>query len=290
MGTQKRPQTGREAIRWAASFLKECGIAKENSLEESRMLFGLVSNKTRVQLLTTLDMELRQNIWEEYVKLIRRRGNNEPLQYITGQQEFMSLPFYVNSAVLVPRWDTEILVEEGISLLNDKAKPLILDLGTGSGAIAVSLAYYLPEARIHAVDISNDALEIARINAKENGVDTRIRFYEGDMFTVLKEKKAYDLIVSNPPYISEDEMQELPPDVKQEPRQALAGGADGLDYYWCIAENAGQYLADNGRLLVEIGYTQGVKVQELLEKNSWQNVRIIKDLGGRDRVVSAWKD
>lgn len=289
MKTDKRPQTGREAIRWAASFLRDSGLPPDDVWEEGRILLSYASKKDSLQILTALDEELEYKIWEIFAGLVERRSKHEPLQYITQGQEFMSLPFYVDSAVLVPRWDTEILVEEGIRLLQGKMNSQILDLGTGSGAIAVSLAYHLACAKVDAVDISKGALKVAKKNARKNKVDDRITFYEGDMFYAIPEGKKYDVILSNPPYIVDEEMLELPRDVRKEPHIALAGGVDGLDYYRCIAEKADEYLACQGYLLLEIGFNQGVAVKKILEKNFWQEIKIIQDLGGRDRVVKALK-
>lgn len=218
---------------------------------------------------------------------IKRLLMGEPVSYIVGHREFMSLDFKVNSSTLIPRADTEILVEELIKIYEGK-KPFIFEIGTGSGCIPVSLAYYIKDAHIMSCDISEKAIETAKENAKNNGVADRVSFIEHDIlsgFPALEE--APDCIVSNPPYIESDVIQTLDENVKNfEPLSALDGGRDGLDFYRSIIKE--NPLRKGGLLAFEIGYNQGKSVSGLME-NDYTDIRIIKDLGGNDRVITGIK-
>lgn len=222
---------------------------------------------------------------DNYVKNIKRLISGEPLQYITGVQEFMKLNFIVNKDVLIPQPDTEILVEEVIKIANKMENPIILDLCTGSGAIAVSLAKNIPNAKIIATDISKKALEIAKYNAKLNGVLNSIDFIESNLFNKIKNIK-FDVIVSNPPYIETNEIQKLPKDVRQEPMIALDGGKDGLDFYRKIYDKGNEFLNRQGYICVEIGYNQREAVKRIIEKKQrYVETYCIKDLCENDRVI-----
>lgn len=222
---------------------------------------------------------------ENYVKNIKRLISGEPLQYITGVQEFMKLNFIVNKDVLIPQPDTEILVEEVIKIANKMENPIILDLCTGSGAIAVSLAKNIPNVKIIATDISKKALEIAKYNAKLNGVLNSIDFIESNLYNKIKNIK-FDVIVSNPPYIATNEIQKLPKDVRQEPVIALDGGKDGLDFYRKIYDKGNEFLNRQGYICVEIGYNQREAVKKIIEKKQrYVQTYFIKDLCENDRVI-----
>ena len=222
---------------------------------------------------------------ENYVKNIKRLISGEPLQYITGVQEFMKLNFIVNKDVLIPQPDTEILVEEVIKIANKMENPIILDLCTGSGAIAVSLAKNIPNVKIIATDISKKALEIAKYNAKLNGVLNSIDFIESNLYNKIKNIK-FDVIVSNPPYIATSEIQKLPKDVRQEPVIALDGGKDGLDFYRKIYDKGNEFLNRQGYICVEIGYNQREAVKKIIEKKQrYVETYCIKDLCENDRVI-----
>lgn len=286
MTDQERPHTGEEALRRAASFFREKGWTDRAAQQEARLLLAKAWRKDLLHLSIGLKDKPDEAVWENFWALVRRRGNNEPLHYLLGEKEFMSLSLKVSPAVLIPRWDTEVLAEEAIRLMKPLARPRLLDLGTGSGAIAVSLAYYLPAAEVVAVDLSAEALGIARENAHRLGVASRIDFREGDLFAPLQAEECFDLIVSNPPYLTAEEMRALLPDVRQEPALALAGGEDGLDYYRCIAQKAKNHLAPTGHLLLEIGWQQGAAVTALLAGQGLSPVRILRDLEGRERVVA----
>lgn len=217
---------------------------------------------------------------EKCLEIAKLRASHKPLQYIFGKQEFMGLTFHVTEDVLIPRQDTEGLVEKIISLTKPGMK--VLDMCTGSGCIAVSLQKLAKDIQVTAVDISSKALEIAKENAKLNQAE--VTFIESDMFEHITEK--YDIIVSNPPYIKSDVIDTLMSEVKDyEPRLALDGYEDGLYFYRKLAKESGNYLNPNGMLCLEIGYDQGTEVAALLKENSFTEVRVEKDLCGLDRNV-----
>ena len=222
-----------------------------------------------------------------FINLIKRRADGEPYAYLIGEKEFMKLNFKVNEYTLIPREDTEILVQKAIDIArqncNDNKKIEILDMCTGSGCIAISLAKYIKYAYVDAVDVSEKALEIARENAEMNNV--KVNFIQSDLFENIEKK--YDIIVSNPPYIALDDISNLQNEIKHEPILALNGGYDGLDFYRKISKESKNYLKDNGVLLFEIGFNQGQDVSSILNYNDYKNIEITKDLSGNDRVVCA---
>ena len=216
--------------------------------------------------------------------LAARRAQGEPVAYLLGHQPFYDLDLHVTSATLIPRADTEILVEKALEWMKLGAR--VLDIGTGSGAIAVSLAKLGRQAQVTAVDVSDRALEIARQNAERNGA--AVEFVKSDCFSALKGRK-YDMIVSNPPYISEDEMRGLMPEVTREPELALFGGADGLDFYRRISREAPEYLNEGGCLLFEIGWLQKDAVSALVKAHIGEPFAL-RDYGQNWRVVGAKKE
>ena len=218
---------------------------------------------------------------EAYLKLIARRCERVPLQHITGEQEFMGLPFRVTPDVLIPRQDTEVLVEECLRHL--APGNVFLDLCTGSGCILVSLLHYAKGTAGTGADLSGKALSVAKGNVEANGVEARL--VQGDLFEPVT--GTFDLIVSNPPYIASAEIETLTPEVREhEPRMALDGTADGLFFYKRIVQESPSYLKEGGWLCMEIGYDQGAAVQQLMEARGFVTVSVIKDLAGLDRVVS----
>ena len=232
---------------------------------------------------------------DAYFGLIDRRAAGEPLQYILGSQEFMGLNFAVNPSVLIPRQDTETLVELALKRAGEKKRSLsILDMCCGSGAIAVSMAHFLPKAKITACDISPEALEVARGNAARNGLNGRIEFRESDLFFMTKRKKtvrikdSFDMILSNPPYIPTQDIDTLQTEVRDhEPIKALDGGSDGLDFYQRIAEDAFGSLKKDGLMFLEIGCDQAEAVTSLLSgAGYYSEIEVHKDLTGLDRVIS----
>lgn len=262
---------------------------KNGNIEEpklkARLLMQYVLNKSR-QYVIVNDREELDNIKEkQYLEEIKILKKGVPIEHITHQKEFMKLSFFVDKNVLIPRQDTEILVEEVINIAKKNNAKKILDLCTGSGAIAVSLAKYLPQAEITAIDISNEALKIAKKNAISNNVENQIIFISSDMFTNLNEEK-FDIIVSNPPYIKTNVIKNLDIQVQNEPYIALDGGKDGLDFYKKIINESYQYLKYNGYLCLEIGFDQKIDVIELIENTeSFTGTYSKKDLFDNDRII-----
>lgn len=273
----------KEAMRKGMIKLKTNDVKEPNL--KARLLMQYILNRPREYILVHDDKQLtlRQNV--DYFKLIKKLIEGVPLQHITHQQEFMKLMFYVDENVLIPRPDTEILVEEVIKLAKSINAKKILDLCTGSGAIAVSLAKYIEGSQITATDISRKALSIAKLNATNNNVEDKITFVSSDLFQNISEEK-YDIIVSNPPYIKRKVIKTLDKEVKKEPIIALDGGNDGLDFYKKIIGNAYQYLKYKGYLCLEIGYDQKDEVIDLINKEEkYIDTYSKKDLFDNDRIV-----
>jgi release factor glutamine methyltransferase len=277
--------TIKEALNQAVIMLKNENI--EAPKNKARMLLQTTLKKPKEYLMIYDTKEITPNEREQYIKNVKRLISGEPLQYITGKQEFMKLNFLVTKDVLIPRQDTEILVEEVINIANNFKNPVILDLCTGSGAIAISIAKYVKNVKVYASDISSKALEIAKKNAEFNGVKNNIEFVESNLFSKIKDEK-FDIIVSNPPYIETDIIKTLSKDVQNEPKLALDGGKDGLDFYKKISENAYKFLNRQGYLCFEIGYNQKQSVFKILENQKrYINIYCKKDLCGNDRVIVA---
>lgn len=256
----------------------------ENSCFEANLIFRYVLDISPIDLVLSKDKEISVADISKINEFVNRRLNNEPLQYILKSQEFMGFDFYVDENVLVPRQDTEILVEHVLEHFAGKGITAI-DFGTGSGCIAVSIAKINQKAFIKAVDISKKALEIAKKNAKDNDVLDRVSFEEADIFTYELYGK-YDLIVSNPPYIKTKDIIDLQKDVKNfEPTLALDGGETGLLYYERIIKIAPRLLNKDGMVAFEVGFDQADDVKKLME-TEFYDIKIIKDLCGVNRVVS----
>lgn len=277
--------TIKELLNQAVIMLKNENIDAPKN--KARMLLQATLKKSREYLMIYDNKEVENIDRDRYIKNVKRLILGEPLQYITGLQEFMKLNFLVTKDVLIPRPDTEILVEKVINIAENISNPVILDLCTGSGAIAVSLAKYIKNVHVCAVDISSKALEIAKKNAELNGVKNNIQFMESNLFDKIKDKK-FDIIVSNPPYIETETIKTLSKEVQSEPKIALDGGKDGLDFYRKIADNGYKYLNRQGYLCLEIGYNQKIAVRQILEKKKrYVNINCIKDLCENDRVIIA---
>ncbi len=252
-----------------------------------RLLMQFVLEKPRQYLIIYDNEHLSKNQEDKFFDGISKLSKGIPIEHITHSKEFMKLDFFVDENVLIPRQDTEVLVEEVIKIAQKIKARKILDLCTGSGAIAVSLAKYLPNTEITALDISNKALEVAKLNAKTNKVENQITFVESNLFENLSKEK-YDIIVSNPPYIKQDIIKELDEEVQKEPHIALDGGKDGLDFYRKIIKTGYEYLKYGGYLCLEIGYDQKEEVMNLLDNNDqYINKKCIKDLYDNDRVIIA---
>ena len=289
--------------------IKECfsiitAQLKENNIDtpaqEAGVLLCQALKCDRTYLYAHPEQEVDEPIVEQVLDNAIKRINKVPLQYIVGSTEFMSLTFKVTPSVLIPRQDTELLVETCINLANKAIGGVgscsprsisILDMCTGSGCVAVSLAWYLGQARLTACDISDAALEVAKGNAKNNGVAQRITFLQGDLFEALiGSTPSFDIIASNPPYIESETISTLDPEVRSnEPLLALDGGTDGLDFYRRISKEATSYLKQGGYLVFEIGYNQGQLVSTLLTESGFTNVSVLKDLCNNDRVVLGQK-
>lgn len=256
----------------------------ENGEFEARELFMYVSGMSLTEVTLKRDSEVSAETEEKVRELIKRRLSGEPLQYITGTAEFMGLEFEVNPYTLIPRQDTETLVESVIKLAKDGAK--ILDIGTGSGCIGISLAKYIKGAEVTLADISEGALKNAKKNAELNNV--KVRCVRLDILNEIPEGK-FDIIVSNPPYIETDIIKGLSKDVRDyEPLSALDGGADGLVFYRRITEIAPELLNGGGILAYEIGYNQGESAANIV-RDKFGNAQVIKDLCSNDRVIIAVK-
>lgn len=275
--------TIKTAINKGTFILKESNI--DNPRLKARLLLQFILKQKREYLIIYDKKEITKKQESNYFESIQKLLQGIPLQHITHNQEFMKMSFYVNENVLIPRPDTEILVEEVIKIGRKFKNPIILDMCTGSGAIAVSLAKYINNAKVYAVDISQQALEIAKKNAIDNKVENKIEFLQSDLFENLNNIK-FDIIVSNPPYIKEEDIQYLDDEVRREPQIALNGGNDGLDFYKKITKCAYEYLKCNGYLCYEIGYDQKIDVIELIEnEQKYKNIYGLKDLYDNDRVV-----
>lgn len=272
-----------EGIRKGMIELKNSNI--ELPKLKSRLLMQFVLNKPRQYVIVNDMEELNLNEEKKYFDSIAKMRRGDPIEHITHQKEFMKLNFFVNENVLIPRQDTEILVEEVIKIAKKSNAKNILDLCTGSGAIAVSLAKYIPESKITAIDISNDALKVAKKNAINNQVENRITFINSDMFANLNNQK-YDIIVSNPPYIKSNVIEKLDEEVKKEPYIALDGGEDGLYFYKKIIKESYEYLKYRGYLCLEIGFDQKIDVIELIEnEEKFENTYCKRDLYDNDRII-----
>ena len=277
--------TIKELLNQGIIMLKNEGI--DSPKNKARLILEYKLKKSREYLIIYDKQEVTPKQRDLYIKNIKKIIKGIPLQYITGIQEFMKMKFFVTKDVLIPQPDTEILVEEVIKIAQTIDRPLILDLCTGSGAIAVSIAKYLPGVEIVATDISSKALEIAKHNAKFNSVKSNIEFVESNLFAKLKNRK-FDIIVSNPPYIPTDEIKMLPKDVQYEPIIALDGGKDGLDFYKKIINISDEYLKQHGYLCLEIGYNQKESIRKIIAKDKKiKDAYFKKDLCKNDRVVIA---
>ena len=277
--------TIKDLLEWTTRFFTNKGI--EEPRLNAEVLLAQVLDKDRVYSYVNYHAPVNRNEREHYREFIKRRANHEPLAYLVGKREFMSLDFKVTPAVLIPRPETELLVETVLELA-DKEKPMaICDVGTGSGAIAVSLAYYLPQAQVTGTDISQSALEVARLNAQQHGVE--VRFLEGDLLTPLPVQEQFDFICANLPYISEEEYARLDVQVREfEPRQALWGYGDGLELYRRFIPQVWPYLRPGGYLLMEIGCDQAQAVAQLLP--SWVKMQVEQDGAGLDRLIIAFQE
>lgn len=301
--------TIRQLLQQGTGFLSRMGV--ESARLDAELLLGKVVGCGREELYLNYEMALKAGEKDLFQRALQRRARREPVSYITGHREFWSLDFLVTADVLVPRPETELLVEVAIGLLNGRKRdslpplslplgkgeikrgcaertPKILDLGTGSGAIAVSLAKERSDVEIWATDLFPGALEIARANVARHGVNERTRFLQGDIFEPVEGWSGFfHMIVSNPPYVCRGEIQDLPPEVRDwEPRSAWDGGWDGLDLLRRIIQDGHLYLKEKGFMALEIGADMGEKVCRLIESvGCYSEGSVYQDLAGRDRLV-----
>ncbi len=263
--------------------LEDAGI--DDAATDAALLMEYTLKTDRNHILAYGNDEVSDKQADDYDALIKRRAEHIPLQYITGHQEFMGLDFEVSEDVLIPRLDTECLVEEAMIEIEDGMR--VLDLCTGTGCIIISLARYKNDLKAVGVDISGKAVEIAARNSESNGVE--VCFLQGDLYEALDDiGDRYDAIISNPPYIAGAVIDTLMEEVRDhEPLIALCGGEDGLEFYRRIIDGADSHLVPGGVILFEIGYDQGEAVSDMLREHGYSDVKVIKDLAGLDRVVKA---
>jgi release factor glutamine methyltransferase len=278
-----------DALREAAEVLRTSGVAEAR--REAGSLLSHAVARDRTFLITHADESLTAEQLRSFRSTVGRRAAGEPLQYITGAQEFYGLDFEVNENVLIPRPETELLVETALELLKGADSPLVCDVGTGSGCIAVSLVHARRDARAFALDVSPAALEVAARNAARNGVADRIDLLVSDCFDALASAEHVgarcDLIASNPPYVAEEDLEGLQREVRDhEPRVALTPGGDGLSVIRRLVSEAPRYLKEGGRLLMEIGFDQHERVAALVDPRVWTLLDIRLDLQGIPRTVA----
>jgi release factor glutamine methyltransferase len=279
-----------EAILHGANKLRKAGVPDER--REAGSLLMHVLDRDRTHILARADEELTDEQIEKFSQALDARAQGKPLQYITGHQEFFGLEFEVTSDVLVPRPETELLIEAALSIISPNETPFICDVGTGSGCIVITLLHELPRARALALDISDAALAVAERNANRHGVQERLSFVASDLFASVAPSFAagFDLTVSNPPYVAERAVDGLQREVRDfEPRVALTAGEDGLSIIRRLLIESRDYLKSGGFLLFEIGFDQHESVRQLIDQNAWKLLEIHDDLQGIPRTVALMK-
>ena len=288
MTAQREVWTILKLLNWTKQYFASKGV--ENPRLDAEVLLCDVLDYSRIQLYTHFDEPLNPDELKKYKEYVVRRVKREPVAYILGKKGFMQYDFKVTKDTLVPRPETELLVENLIALNKDKGPREILDLGVGSGAILVSLLGNLPEARGLGVDISAGAVEVTLENAKTIGVADRCAVLVSDLYANVPKDEKFHIIVSNPPYIPRRDLAGLAPEVHKEPVTALDGGEDGLDFYRRILEDVGDYLLPDGMVAFEIGIGEGQAVADLCKAAGLTCVKVCNDYGGIDRMVFAAKE
>lgn len=281
--------TVRRVLEWTTQHLKKHG--SDTPRLDAEILLAHARNCPRIALYTHFEDELSEPIRARMRELVQRRAQSEPVAYLVGHREFFSLDFVVNKDVLIPRPDTETLVMAALDAAKPQASAKVLDLCTGSGCVAIAIAKNCPSAQVTATDISPAAIAVATENAAKHGVQDRVDFATGDLFAAIPAEATFDIIVSNPPYVTTAELETLAQDIrKYEPRGALDGGADGLDIVRRIIGDAPAHLRPGGRVFLEISPEQGAAVSERLRtQGAWAHEKLIKDLSGKVRVATASK-
>lgn len=285
-----KPWTVREALFWAGTYLQ--GVIPDPRLS-AEVLLGSVLDLDRPGLIVQFDRPLDEIELDQFQEKVFHRAEQEPVAYLVGQKEFWSLNFIVDPRVLIPRPETEMLVEQSMETVSGRSDPITLvELGTGSGAVTISLSKSLIHrtgTRLIATDISRGALRIAQKNARLHGVEKTLHLVQGDWLEPFSTRSRWiDLLISNPPYVSEKDLFQLPPTVRRfEPLKALSGGRDGLEALRLILKQAARHLKVGGWLILEIGETQGSEVMKLALKNHFNPLTVLQDHSGKDRVLRA---
>lgn len=284
-GLEEKEKTIGELLEIGIAELKEANIDTYNL--DAQLLLGSVIKNDRVYVITNKSEKINNALKKEYLELINKRAKKMPISYILGETEFMGLDLYVEKGVLIPRGDTEVLVEEVLKLIKDDEEMSLCDLCCGSGAIGIAIAHYRKNITIDLIDYYEVPEKMTRKNLNRHNLNDRAVFIKSNLLEVpIKNNKKYDLIVSNPPYIKEEIIETLMDDVKEyEPRTALSGGNDGLSFYKRIIEDSKYILKDNGILSFEIGYDQADELNKLMTDSGFNNIRVVQDLAGLDRVV-----
>ncbi|WP_291648585.1 peptide chain release factor N(5)-glutamine methyltransferase [Clostridium sp.] len=284
-GLKPKEKTIGELLDKASKELKEENI--DTYILDSQLLLGNVLAKDKLYIITNRDKNVSLKDEKEYLGLVEKRKNKMPIKYILGETEFMGLDFNVEEGVLIPRGDTEVLVEELLSIISEEDELNVCDLCSGSGAIGISLASYRKKINVEEIDLYEIPEKITKKNIIKHGLEDRVKFIKSDLLKEpISQGKKYDIIVSNPPYIKADEISNLMDDVKKyEPHTALDGGDDGLLFYKRIIEESKITLNNGGILAFEIGYDQGEEVSDLMREVGFYNIKLVKDLAGLDRVV-----
>lgn len=277
------PWTVRRVLGWTTQHFDKRGVDAPRLTSE--LLLAHVLGVDRVRLYTDLDRPLEKGELSAYRALIERRVEGEPVQYLTGKRTFYGRTFEVDPRVLIPRPETELLVEAVLRALPSGGAPRLLDVATGSGCIAVTLAAERPEATVVATDVDAGCCTLARANAEAAGVGTRVDVRPGDLFAPVASEPPFDAVVSNPPYIKSADLAGLQAEVRREPRLALDGGPEGLSVLARVVEDAFAHLLPGGLLALEIGEEQGAAVRDLLQARGYERVRIEPDLERRDRMA-----
>lgn len=284
-GIEEEKMTIGELLNEGTRILSNSNI--DTARLDTQLILAKVLEKSKLYLITNNDEKVSDNKKKEFMELIKKRSENMPVRYILGECDFMGLDFFVEEGVLIPRSDTEILVEEVLKYIDEEDNINVCDLCSGSGAIGISLAHYRKNITVDEIDFYPIPEKVTKKNINRNNLEERVNFIKSDLLKeAINQGKKYSIIASNPPYIKEEEIKTLMNDVKNyEPHTALSGGDDGLIFYRRIVEEAKIVLSENGLLAFEIGYDQGDDVKKLMESNGFKEVRVVKDLAGLDRVV-----
>ncbi|MCG0275765.1 MAG: peptide chain release factor N(5)-glutamine methyltransferase [Thermosediminibacteraceae bacterium] len=276
-----------EALRYGKQKLLKAGV--ESPMLDAQVILAYVLGIGTMDLYLYPERGLKEKEIRIYKALIEKRCSRVPVAYITGKKEFFTLEFRVKEGVLIPRPETEFLVEEVLNRISDIKAPKIAELCCGSGAVAVSIAFFKKDAVVYASDISETAGEVTLENAIKHGVQDRVHFLQGDLWQPFEEKGLgdFDVVAANPPYIPSNEIEYLPQEVKTEPRIALDGGPDGLKFYRRIIAGAPRFLRAGGSIVLEFGKDQAASIATFLKNAGFKDIKIIKDYAGFDRVIAA---